>query len=193
MKSSDPPLVATWLLSHLTHDNQCLSGDLLEQFRSGRTRVWYWRQVLLAILVGAWCDVRHHPWLMARGLTLGVLSQYVVAIGSGAVGHLLFMYGFNPTFSVILLWTCSGHMLIGWAVARLHRPYGLTIVLLLVSCSVALQLPHVAFLLSNTFEHARYVPYLTQSLVATAVTTLCLLAGGLLGTASSEREPAVSS
>lgn len=54
MRPNDPPRVATWMLEHLTlgRKNEALAGDLLEEFRRGRTAVWYWRQVLLAIVVG---------------------------------------------------------------------------------------------------------------------------------------------
>ncbi len=53
MKHSEPPKVATRLLEVLAsgpHDD-ALAGDLIEQFREGRSAVWYWRQVLLAIAV----------------------------------------------------------------------------------------------------------------------------------------------
>lgn len=42
--------VATWMLEHLTpRPNRALSGDLLEEFYSGRSLSWYWRQVISAI------------------------------------------------------------------------------------------------------------------------------------------------
>jgi len=51
---SKPPALATWLVEHLVPGDkrEALSGDLLEQFNQGRSAAWYWRQVLLAILVG---------------------------------------------------------------------------------------------------------------------------------------------
>ena len=46
MKTSNPPVVATWMLQHLTlrSESEALAGDLLEQFRMGRRAGWYWRQ-----------------------------------------------------------------------------------------------------------------------------------------------------
>ncbi|HEX8711896.1 MAG TPA: hypothetical protein VF730_08490 [Terracidiphilus sp.] len=53
MKQSDPPRAATWLLQHLAagERNEALAGDLLEEFRSGRSGGWYWRQVLAYVAI----------------------------------------------------------------------------------------------------------------------------------------------
>jgi len=51
MSFRKPPGVATWLLNRLGHAsvNPSLAGDLLEEFQSGRSRGWYWRQILIVI------------------------------------------------------------------------------------------------------------------------------------------------
>ena len=53
MTPSKPPAMATWLLEHLLpgHENDALVGDLVEAFNYRRSTVWYWRQVLIAIMV----------------------------------------------------------------------------------------------------------------------------------------------
>ncbi|HEX4030998.1 MAG TPA: hypothetical protein VHX20_11580 [Terracidiphilus sp.] len=48
MKQSSPPPLATWMLGEW---NEALAGDLHEEFRAGRSAVWYWRQVLSALLI----------------------------------------------------------------------------------------------------------------------------------------------
>jgi hypothetical protein len=47
MRSPEPPTLATWVLEHLLpgKKNEALTGDLLEEFRSGRSVAWCWRQV----------------------------------------------------------------------------------------------------------------------------------------------------
>ena len=46
MTVKQPPAFATWLLKRAARGNEALVGDLLEEYRQGRSAVWYWRQVL---------------------------------------------------------------------------------------------------------------------------------------------------
>jgi hypothetical protein len=51
---SHPPALAVWFLRRLCpkRNREAITGDLLERFREGRSDGWFWRQVLVAILVG---------------------------------------------------------------------------------------------------------------------------------------------
>jgi len=51
VNSRRPPRLAVWLLrsTGLARHNEPLAGDLLEEFRNGRTAAWYWRQAFMAI------------------------------------------------------------------------------------------------------------------------------------------------
>jgi hypothetical protein len=53
MKPMPSVALATWMVEHVTFGspNESLSGDLLEEFQSGRTAGWYWRQALTAIAI----------------------------------------------------------------------------------------------------------------------------------------------
>jgi len=53
--SSQPPRLAVWLLRHLcpSRNREAITGDLLERLAEGRSDGWFWRQVLVAVLVGA--------------------------------------------------------------------------------------------------------------------------------------------
>lgn len=55
MNRDHPPSVPTWMLEHCTPggSDSALRGDLLEEFSSGRSVAWYWRQTL-AVLVLSW-------------------------------------------------------------------------------------------------------------------------------------------
>ena len=51
MKTSHPSRLALGLLNRFIPDDEPLAGDLLEEFGRGRSQLWLWRQVLLAILI----------------------------------------------------------------------------------------------------------------------------------------------
>lgn len=54
MRRSDPPRLAVALLQRFLHHNEPLAGDLLEGFAAKQSRLWFWRQVLLAIVFDRW-------------------------------------------------------------------------------------------------------------------------------------------
>ena len=51
MTGSDPPRLAAALLHRFLDDNEPLAGDLLEGFAARQSRLWFWRQVLGAIVI----------------------------------------------------------------------------------------------------------------------------------------------
>ena len=53
MTSTQPPRLAMALLNRYIPDNEPLTGDLIEGFAASGSRLWLWRQVLLAILLTA--------------------------------------------------------------------------------------------------------------------------------------------
>jgi hypothetical protein len=79
---NQPPKLAVFLLQRLVPEHEPLRGDLLEGVQGGATNLWYWRQVIAAIFVGALRAGRAHPFGVARGLAVGwivmwTLSRYV--------------------------------------------------------------------------------------------------------------------
>src|SRR5258708_5043435 len=75
MRAGTPSTFATWLLETFGSERtrEALSGDLIEQYRHGR-RLWYWRQVLAAIVASSMKDVRTHKLLAVRTGILGLAS-----------------------------------------------------------------------------------------------------------------------
>ena len=130
MRSSRPPVLATWLLEHLRFSNtdEVLAGDLLEDFQHGRSVAWYWRQVFAAILVGFIREVRHH-WVLAIraaviGLTLncGVLVLVHDLLATLYQRQILDLTFLPPLASWIVTSFFSG-LVSGWMVALLHRKH----------------------------------------------------------------------
>lgn len=64
MKLAKPPFFATWMLERFTSgaDHDPVIGDLLEEYRAGRSAGWFWRQVGAAIMVAFSRTARTH-WL----------------------------------------------------------------------------------------------------------------------------------
>jgi preprotein translocase subunit SecY len=86
MTQQRPPAVATWLLKRAARGNDALIGDLLEQYRGGRSAAWYWRQVLTTVVVGR---------STAVGMTLGVVAIYLI-------GGYVSIPGANASMSALL-------------------------------------------------------------------------------------------
>jgi hypothetical protein len=81
MNRRHPPRLATWLLDQLGYarHNVALAGDLLEEFRSGRSRAWYWRQTAMVIVNGVTRNAGiQQAYLQA--VLVGFAAQFLVAI-----------------------------------------------------------------------------------------------------------------
>ena len=74
-----PPRLATWILKRLgsTIIEDALVGDLFEAYQTRRSAFWYWRQVGVAIGVGACRDVWHH---LPVALGASVTGLFVAAV-----------------------------------------------------------------------------------------------------------------
>jgi hypothetical protein len=82
MTPTQPPRIATLLLNRFA-PNDPLAGDLDEEYRAGRSAVWYWRQVLTAVLVASlrgrdWHDLFAPQGMFMQVVMLGLVSVCVV-------------------------------------------------------------------------------------------------------------------
>lgn len=81
-----PPVLAQTLLEWVDPANDALHGDLLEEFASGRSRLWYWNQVFAAAGVAFARPVRAHGLSGLEPAMFGLM--------------MLFMLGFYVVFVV---------------------------------------------------------------------------------------------
>ncbi|HEY4085181.1 MAG TPA: hypothetical protein VGM43_04545 [Bryobacteraceae bacterium] len=85
MSSGRPPRLAILLQKWfgLAHD-EAFTGDLIEEFHSGRSAGWFWRQTLAAILAGI-RRVAHRsdalPLFVAHGVVTGVTVSFLLIHG----------------------------------------------------------------------------------------------------------------
>jgi hypothetical protein len=120
------PGLAMWLLKNLGVDDAVV-GDLVEQYESGRSSQWLWRQVLMATVSIS----RPHGWLTLGTLALGwaVLWVFfgVLLPPLGELDGYVVAKGLAQPYSVgwwlrgLVTWTLTGFPFLasGWLVARL--------------------------------------------------------------------------
>jgi hypothetical protein len=83
MTGGNPPKLATWLLQLLAagRHSESLAGDLMEQFAQGRSRLWYWRQVVMAIVLARVRAFRARPWIAAMRVSFRLLTEVSLVLG----------------------------------------------------------------------------------------------------------------
>jgi hypothetical protein len=73
MSAKRTPGIAIWLVQQFgcSRDAEAVTGDLIEQYESGQSRIWLWRQVATAIVSGCMDDAFAHKTLMIRSILMG--------------------------------------------------------------------------------------------------------------------------
>lgn len=125
MSQPIPPRIATWLLNRLSGHNEALIGDMIEEYRRGRSRLWYWRQASIAVLRTTVVDVRSHAVLALRAFVLMVVCV------------LCFQYGLIPLFDVLVrdvIWKLNPRLLYPEHVTSFSFTYNFLVLRVLVPC-----------------------------------------------------------
>jgi hypothetical protein len=205
-----PPRFAGRLLKRLVpgQDHDVLLGDLNEEYQRGRSKTWYFLQILAAIVVGSWKDLRAHKIVAARAVATGIIAQLLaveallwlrdVQTGGGLMlrgtwiglpWYWHYPYYRSTSFAVVTeLEHIACYMLIGWLIVRLHRGHGVTMLFAFCSLVFALRLGNLVqlALLPVPTWHLRDLSY---ALVNGQIREwLVLLLGGYLAT----RQPKVA-
>jgi len=162
MTPKQPSRIATWMLKHFGSgsNNDAVRGDLAERYQQKEEGMWYWRQVLKAIPISFFKEIRGHQWIAARALLTGWalwtfyvttifprLTPYFIGNGFGVAITLSdpidtaftvlsapvgVQAGSNRPFSFVfgVILPFLVWALCGWLVARLHRGHQTGVVLL---------------------------------------------------------------
>ncbi len=180
MKRSKPPALATWLLEHARFTTtDVIAGDLLEEFNKGRSAAWYWRQALVAIVVGCASEVRHHRVLAARAILITWAANY----GALLLGRLEMIelserhfLAYNPQLAV---WAICflGSLASGLIVALLHRGHRNAMLLTGAAGLLGWALMAIVFRKAASLQH----PLLQIIAEASIVDYLVILAGFAIG------------
>ena len=178
MRPGHPPFLATWLLERFCTD-VALAGDLVEQYREGRSVGWYWKQAIAAVSVYSVSQILEHKWLALRAIATGYVIWYLL--------NNMFLHGvLKPVmdtstlrvayiFLGYLFWIANG-----WTIARLHRPYSTAMVLAYVLWAIVASVPAVYDAINALGDpNGRSLAW---EVAARLATLLSLIAGGMLST-----------
>ena len=109
-----------WFIERLNLDPG-LTGDLLEERRRGRSRLWYGTQLSFAVLVAVRDGIWNHKLdtlrVVATGFALQYLAIFLWFLYGPRVPDLSIAQWLNQSFGVIALTT-----LIAWLIADRQRP-----------------------------------------------------------------------
>jgi hypothetical protein len=105
MSERVPPKLASWLLKRcgFRFHGESLEGDLFEQYQEGRSRVWYWEQVTVAMWIAGGRFLRTLPWtgtarLLSRGLVEVSAGLAILTVADRARRTSSLAQMMSPTF-----------------------------------------------------------------------------------------------
>ncbi len=194
MTARSPPWLATWLLEGLGSGTRTgeLIGDLTEQFASGRSRVWYWRQVGGALVVDLGRNLRVHgvsfvaAVLVGYALTSLWLSANSLAFQSlyhslDATQHTLTLDTFMRFLGLRAAQASVTALVFvsGWIVTRIHRAHQRAVLLAFVVAVIAQRLPGIAQRLAVGIDGSQPSPALIPEIVRAAIQAVFTLVAGL--------------
>jgi hypothetical protein len=187
-----PPVVASWLFTHLTDPDEGLVGDLIEEYQRRPSRAWYWRQVTIAIVVGFTRGVWTHKLETVQAVftgfaALAVFSRIAIEPTLALLDSVAGVRRSLPPGSWNSIYMWGGTILwflaacgAGRLVSRLHPSQRATMVLANVVFLFAWNLPEWYRHVGNALTDSRYTPYLFNSVMYFLIVTAGISAGGLL-------------
>jgi hypothetical protein len=178
--------VATWLLEQLRIDIG-LTGDLLEEREDGRSAIWYWRQVLVAVAVNIWGDIRAHKVVMLGAVMTGIGAETVLwGLYNAFMSSWLPlgpMTSFAPwTINLLIIFVTQ--IATGWLIARTHRTHPIPSLFTFLTFSLTWwayqNFSLIQRLAVDSIDQPRFRLYLFYHLSNLFVATFSLFVGALL-------------
>jgi len=182
------PIVASWLLNRLiaSSETDAIAGDLMEPWRGGRSRLWFWRQTLAAVAIWNWREVSARKMASTSGILTGMVSLWgfaaLMTVALSSMGlvvhaeHWRWPHYVQLFFTALVYTTASG-----WIVGRLHAARRRTAVFAFfafVTTALIWQLP-LYYVLAPTIFFETILPHLPFFLIATLLGAPSILLGGL--------------
>jgi hypothetical protein len=203
VRDSQLPIIATWLLDHFNSSpiDESIWGDLVEEYALGRSSTWFWRQVLVVLVLSFWKEIRA-DWLLAtRAIFIGWAVFHLLQFVAWAVllrfhlwTHVYFSllrflgYGIGIWFAWLILWAPIW-IASGWNVARLNGSHKVAMVLAFSTTVLFWQLhrmPWIVHLFVGASGNARYIPQLVVEITNLILPPVFATTGGFLGSHSKQ-------
>ena len=186
MKPTDPPALATALLESLVppRTSEALIGDLIEEYQAGRSRTWYWQQVILALVISAGREARTRKLQAIRAVVLGYLcGASLCYFTTSAAGKFVGPYTVVGAYLLFLPLAFISAAISGWILSRTHsRPMVLVFAIFCIIASV------VALAVYALFPIDRMPLPMTVVVLAIdfIIAPIGVLAGGLWGSSGAD-------
>jgi hypothetical protein len=188
VKRTDPPALATALLELIPPRTSAgLIGDLIEEYRNGRSRTWYWQQTIVALIMSAFREGRAHKLQASTAIVLGyVCGASLCYFTTSAAGKFVGPYTVVGAYILFLPLAFISAATSGWILSRTHsRPMVLVFAVFCgIASVVALAMYHALFPLERMPPLPMTVVVLVNNFI---IVPIGVLAGGLLGTGPSAR------
>jgi len=190
VKPTDPPALATKLLESLVplRTSEALLGDLIEQYQSGRSRSWYWRQVILALVISAGREARTRKLQAIRALIVGYLcGASLCYFSTSAAGKFLGPYTVVGAYLLFLPLAFISAAISGWILSRTHsRPMVLVFAIFGVIASLVALAVYALFPGDRMPLPMPVVTWAVTLAINFIIAPLGVLAGGLWGSCEAD-------
>jgi hypothetical protein len=178
--------IAVWLFELLDLDG-ALTGDILEERARGRSSIWYWRQVLVAVWAGIWRAVRRHKLCALRAVATGCAIEWLIIFLWNRWGPDLSIYlvgNWIFQFSAVVVTQVAT----GWVVARTHRahpiPMVLAFLIFFLLWDVVANFAWIRMAFVDSMHQSRFRPYLAMYVMNMFTAAASIPLGGILAARS---------
>ena len=198
--NAQAPRVATWFADRFltSGKRESLVGDLMEQYREGRSATWYWGQVLRAIIASTSEELIAHKLIALRALALGLALYFLFSVPVGWlsivaqrwIGRAVISCAPDAFWCQFLSNQFSAELLVyfacalsGWLIARLHRQHAIAAVCVFSAAVLVLEYGMFGWIVMGN-PPPPGVPQTTMIVVSLAslpARPLAVLVGGLAG------------
>jgi hypothetical protein len=182
---------ANWLLERLAVDG-AVAGDILEEYERRRSRIWFAKQVTVAVCAGVWNPVRDDKLIVLRAMFIGWGAVSAWSLLIGYPWQLLRSWPPGPSLApakvfLTLLFLLATNAAVAWVLARIeHTRRAITLLAFLIfqsACYVYASYEEGRRLMVDSIDQPRFRPYLAFYVGELLAMVVGIVVGGILNPA----------